>query len=306
MVAEGGGLTAHAVILARSLGIPTLINVQSAVTRIKTGDWLVVDGLAGRVFINPPKPVLREYHRLEEDFNAHRNTLKELIDLPAVTQDGVKIKLAANIGKSADAAAAVCFNAEGIGLYRTEFMFLVQDHFPSEEEQYQIYRAAAERAKPRQVVIRALDVGSDKLLPYFPLPQEANPSLGFRGTRLLLAHPEILHTQLRAILRLSATHPVSILFPMIGGVEEFIEARQVVENVKSDSESAGRPFNGQIRVGAMIETPAAAVTARRIAKEADFLSVGTNDLVQYLLLVTARAWRWPHTMSRCIRRCCTC
>lgn len=284
LVAEGGGLTAHAVILARSLGIPTLINVPNASTRIRNGDWLVADGLAGRVFINPPKPVLREYDRLEADFQAHQNALKELIDLPAVTRDGVKIKVAANIGKSADAAAAVLFNAEGIGLYRTEFVFLVQDHFPSEEEQYQIYRAAAEQVKPGTVVIRALDVGSDKLLPYFPLPQEANPSLGFRGTRLLLAHPEIMRTQLRAILRLSATHPVSVLFPMIGGVEEIIEARRVVESIKSEFRSGCQAFNAQIRVGAMIETPAAAITARRIAREADFLSVGTNDLVQYLLI----------------------
>jgi phosphotransferase system enzyme I (PtsI) len=284
LVAEDGGLTAHAVILARSLAIPTLINVPDAVSRIRTGDWLVVDGLAGRVFINPSKPVLLEYDRLETDFKAHQNALKELIDLPAVTRDGVKIKLAANIGKSADAAAAVCFNAEGIGLYRTEFMFMVQDHFPSEEEQYQIYRAAAERVKPRAVVIRALDVGSDKLLSYFPLPQEANPCLGFRGTRLLLAHPAIMRTQLRAILRLSATHPVSVLFPMIGGVEEIREIRRILDNIKGELESERQPFNGQIRVGAMIETPAAAVTARRIAKESDFLSVGTNDLVQYLLI----------------------
>ncbi len=284
LVAEDGGLTAHAVILARSLGIPTLINVPNAVTRIRTGDWLVVDGLAGRVFINPPKSVLREYDRLEADFQAHQNALKELIDLPAVTRDGVKIKLAASIGKSADAAAAVCFNAEGIGLYRTEFMFLVQDHLPSEEEQYQIYRAAAEHMTPRAVVIRVLDVGSDKLLPYFPLPQEANPSLGLRGTRLLLAHPEIMRTQLRAILRLSATHPVSILFPMIGGVEDILEVRRVLDGLKSELKSEGQPFDAQIRVGAMIETPAAAVTARRVAKESDFLSVGTNDLVQYLLI----------------------
>ena len=284
VIAEGGGLTAHAVILARSLGIPTLVNVPNAVTKIKTGDWLVVDGLAGRVFINPSKAILREYDRLEADFKAHQNALKELIDLPAVTVDGVKIKVAANIGKSADASAAACFNAEGIGLYRTEFVFLVEDHFPTEEEQYQVYRAAAEQVRPREVVIRALDVGSDKLLPYFPLPHEANPSLGFRGTRLLLAHPEILRTQLRAILRLSATHPVSLLFPMIGGIEEMLEAKRIVESTKKELTASGQAFNGHIPLGAMIETPAAAITARRIAREADFLSVGTNDLVQYLLI----------------------
>ena len=284
LIAEGGGLTAHAVILARSLGIPTLVNVPNAVSKIRTGDCLVVDGLAGRVFINPPKSILREYDRLEEDFKAHQDALKEVIDLPAVTLDGVKVKLSANIGKTADAEAAVRFKAEGIGLYRTEFVFLVEDHFPTEEEQYRIYRATVERVKPRGVVIRALDVGSDKLLPYFPLPHEANPSLGFRGTRLLLAHPEILRTQLRSILRLSATHPVSLLFPMIGGVDEMVEARRIVESIKRDLSAAGEAFNAQIPLGAMIETPAAAITARRIAREADFLSIGTNDLVQYLLI----------------------
>ena len=284
LVAEGGGLTAHAVILARSLGIPTLINVPSALGKIQSGDWLVVDGLAGRVFINPTEPVLREYDRLETDFKAHQNALKELIDLPAITTDGVKIRLAANIGKSADAAAADLFNAEGIGLYRTEFAFLVQDHFPSEDEQYQIYRTAAERVMPKSVVIRALDVGSDKLLPYFPLPPEANPSLGCRGTRLLLAHPEMMRTQLRAVLRLSATHPVSVLFPMIGGVEEITEARRVLETAKRELDSSGQKYDRHIRVGAMIETPAGAITAHRIARGSDFLSVGTNDLVQYLLI----------------------
>ncbi len=284
LVAEGGGLTAHAVILARSLGIPTLINAPGALEKIRTGDWLVIDGLAGRVFVNPPKPVLREYDRLEADFKAHQNALKELIDLPTITTDGVKIRLAANIGKSADAAAAALFNADGIGLYRTEFGFVVQDHFPSEDEQYQMYRAAAERVMPESVVIRALDVGSDKLLPYFPLPPEANPSLGCRGTRLLLAHPEMMRTQLRAILRLSATHPVSVLFPMIGGVEEIFEARRVLEVAKRELDSSGQGYNRNIRVGAMIETPAGAITARRIARDSDFLSVGTNDLVQYLLI----------------------
>lgn len=284
LIAEGGGLTAHAVILARSLGIPTLVNVPNAVSKIHTGDRLVMDGLAGRVFINPSKGILREYDRLEEDFKAHQNALKEVIDLPAVTVDGVKIKLSASIGKTADAEAAVRFKAEGIGLYRTEFVFLVEDHFPTEEEQYRIYRATVERVKPREVVIRALDVGSDKLLPYFPLPHEVNPSLGFRGTRLLLAHPEILRTQLRAILRLSATHPVSLLFPMIAGVDEMVEARRIVERIKSELSAAGQAFNAHIPVGAMIETPAAAITARRIAREADFLSIGTNDLVQYLLI----------------------
>ena len=283
LIAERGGPTAHAVILARALGIPTLLYVDGATRKIKTGDPLIVDGLAGRVFIRPPPAVEREYDRHEADLAAHRDFLKGALDLPATTRDGVAITLRANIGKVADAAAAAAVNAAGIGLYRTEFVFLVEDHFPDEEEQYQIYRRTTECLADSEIVIRVLDVGSDKSLSYFPLPTEPNPSLGQRGTRLLLSHPEILEPQLRAILRLSATHSVAILFPMIGGVGEIVEAKHRLNRVKQQLAAENIAFNPQLRVGAMIETPSAAITARYIAQEVDFLSVGTNDLTQYLL-----------------------
>lgn len=283
LIAERGGTTAHAVILARSLGIPTIIHVEGATEKIKLRDPLIVDGIAGHVFIRPTESVRNEYERIRTDLAARQAALRELIALPAVTRDGITINLGANVGQVADASAAAAYRADEVGLYRTEFAFLVHPEFPTEEQQYQLYHDAAEQVAPRQMTLRVLDLGSDKLLPYFPLPAEPNPSLGRRGTRLLLDHPEILRTQLRAILRLSATHSVSILFPMIGGLDEYHAARQTVESAQAELRHEHQAYDAHIRIGAMIETPSAAVTARRIAREADFLCIGTNDLVQYLL-----------------------
>jgi phosphotransferase system enzyme I (PtsI) len=282
-VTERGGKFSHTSILARSMRTPAVTGVVDASLQIKTGDPLVVDGVSGLVFLHPDEALQREYARLEGDLRSYKQELQQLVDLPAVTRDGSTVPLLANISKFADTEPAFLYRADGIGLYRTEFSYSIRNGFPTEDEQVEFLQRAAERFHPRKVVFRLLDVGGDKELRYFPLPSSRNPSLAQRGIRLLLKHPEILKRQVRAFLRVSGHHPVSILMPVVGGLEEVRQTRAIMREAMAELQAAGVPFNRDVALGAMIEIPAAAMMIPALAREVDFFSLGTNDLVQYVL-----------------------
>jgi len=272
-VTERGGKFSHSSILARSMGTPAVAGIAEAARLIKTGDQIIVDGVSGVVFVNPEPRVESEYERLDAEFRAYKDGLQQLVSLPSVTADGTPIALLANVNKFPDTEAAFLYQADGIGLYRTEFGFSIRSAFPTEDEQYEFLKRAAERLHPRPIAFRLLDVGGDKQLPYFPLPPSRNPSLSERGVRLLLKHPAVLKAQLRAFLRVSADHPVGILLPVVGGVEEIRGIKAVIAELMAELASQGKPFNPRVPVGAMIEIPSAALMAETMADEVDFFSL---------------------------------